>query len=233
VTGPAAGAAAVAALQRALAAENAAIYGYGVAGAYLTGTRRATATTCWNDHRSAADKLAAMLRARGAQPAAADAAYKIPFPVRDARQAAALAAFLEDGVTAAYLGVAGDADAALRRFGGLAMQDCAVRAAFWRGSTEAFPGFPGGTLKIRLPFCPERFVGPAKAVWRGFLRTCVRCNYLARPGRGGGSRTRRAYSCGASTLAIRVAAKSRSSLTPIRSAQDHQNHQVPSWPRPA
>jgi hypothetical protein len=141
----------VPALQRALAAENAAIYGYGVAGAYLAGVRRATATTFWNDHRSAADKLAVMLRARGAQPAAADAAYKLPFPVRDARQAVALAAFLEDGLTAAYLGVAGDADAALRRFGGLAMQDCAVRAAVWRGSGEAFPGFPGGTLKIRLP----------------------------------------------------------------------------------
>jgi Domain of unknown function (DUF4439) len=150
VTGPAAGAATeVAVLQRALAAENAAIYGYGVAGAYLTGTRRAAAATFWNDHRTAADRLTAMLRARGAQPAAADAAYKLPFPVRDARQAAALAVFLEDGVTAAYLGVAGGGDIALRRFGGLAMQDCAVRAAIWRGSGQAFPGFPDGTLKTR------------------------------------------------------------------------------------
>jgi hypothetical protein len=151
VTAPAAGAA-VAALQRALAAENAAIFGYGVAGAYLTGRRQATATGFWNDHRSAADTLAVMLRARGAQPAAADAAYKMPFPVRDAHQAAALAAFLEDGVTAAYLGLAGAGDTALRRFGGLAMQECAVRAADWRGSSQAFPGFPGGTLKNpRLP----------------------------------------------------------------------------------
>lgn len=142
----AAGAAAVAALQRALAAQNAAIFGYGVAGAHLSGKRQATATAFWNDHRSAADTLTAMLQARGAQPAAADAAYKMPFPVRDARQAAALAAFLEDGVTAAYLGLVGAGDAALRRFGALAMQDCAVRAAFWRGSSQAFPGFPGGTL---------------------------------------------------------------------------------------
>lgn len=137
----------VAALQRALAAENAAVFGYGVAGAHLTGKHQATATAFWNDHRSAADTLAAMLLARGARPAAADATYKLPFPVRDARQAAALAAFLEDGVTAAYLGLVGAGDAALRRFGGLSMQDCAVRAAVWRGSGQAFPGFPGGTLK--------------------------------------------------------------------------------------
>lgn len=147
MTAPAAGpAAGVAALQRTLAAENAAIFGYGMAGAYLTGKRQATATAFWNAHRSAADTLTAMLRARGARPAAADAAYKMPFPVRDARQAAALAALLEDGVTAAYLGLVGAGDGTLRRFGALAMQDCAVRAAVWRGSGQAFPGFPGGTL---------------------------------------------------------------------------------------
>jgi hypothetical protein len=254
VTGPAAGAAGaagVAALQRALAAENAAIYGYGVAGAYLTGTRRATATAFWNDHRSAADKLAAMLRAHGAQPAAADAAYKLPFPVRDARRAAALATFLEDGLTAVYLGVAGGADAALRKFGGLAMQDCAVRAAIWRGSSEAFPGFPGGTLKSRLPrglffktrcglsrwpVARERvsFVtiprgGLGGLLGQPFCCTCAPCNRaVPSPGRAAEAQSR-----GASTLAIRAAAKSRSSLTPIRSAQDHQNHQLPSWPRPA
>lgn len=163
MTPPAAGAAAqVAALQHALAAENAAIFGYGVAGAYLAGTRRATATAFWNDHRAAADTLTAMLRARGAQPAAADAAYKMPFPVRDAHQAAALAAFLEDGVTAAYLGVVGAGDARLRRFGGLAMQECAVRAAAWRGSSQAFPGFPGGTLKSRSPRGLSRRSAPSR-----------------------------------------------------------------------
>jgi hypothetical protein len=190
VTGVAAGAAGtVAALQRALAAENAAIYGYGVAGAYLAGTRRATATTFWNDHRSAADTLAAMLRARGATPAAADAAYKLPFPVRDARQAAALAAFLEDGVTAAYLAVAGDADAALRRFGGLAMQDSAVRAALWRGSSEAFPGFPGGSLKkIQLPICPK---GPHRYFgWPGGLSGAHACRAIMRRGPSWAARVR-------------------------------------------
>ena len=130
------------ALQAALAAENAAVFGYGVAGAYLTGTRQATATTYWNDHRTAGDTLASLLRARGVQPAAADAAYKMPFAVRTAKQAASLAVDLEDGVTTGYLGLVADGDVTLRRMGALAMQACAVRAAYWRGSTVAFPGLP-------------------------------------------------------------------------------------------
>ena len=51
-----------------------------------------------------------------------------------------LAAYLEDGVTRAYLGLVAVSDRRLRMFGALAMQGPAERAAFWRGSTEAFPG---------------------------------------------------------------------------------------------
>jgi len=142
VTGPAASAA-VDALQAALAAENAAIFGYGVAGAFMTGSQRGTATVFWDEHKSARDTLASMLRGRGARPGAADAAYKMPFTVHDRHQAVALAAYLEDGVTAAYLGVVGaTSQATLRRFGAGAMQRPAVRAAYWRGSAEAFPGLP-------------------------------------------------------------------------------------------
>jgi hypothetical protein len=143
---------AVAALQAALAAENAAIFGYGVAGAYLSGGQRATATAYWNVHRSAGDTLAAMLRARGAEPAAADDAYKLPFPVRTAHDAVSLAIFLEDGVTAAYLGLVASGGTGLRGFGAQAMQDSAVRSSFWRGSSQAFPGFPAappGTTHVR------------------------------------------------------------------------------------
>ncbi|MGH3155220.1 MAG: ferritin-like domain-containing protein, partial [Streptosporangiaceae bacterium] len=131
------------ALQEALAAQNAAIFGYGVAGAYMSGAQQSTATTFWNDHRSAGDTLAAMLRARGAPPAAAQASYKMPFAVHDRGQAVALALYLEDGVTAAYLGLVGAAgQASLRAFGAEAMQAAAVRATYWRGSALAFPGLP-------------------------------------------------------------------------------------------
>jgi hypothetical protein len=142
----------VVALQAVLAAENAAIFGYGVAGAYLSGAQRAAATAFWNDHRSAGDTLAAMLRARGAQPAAADDVYKLPFPVHTAHDAISLAIFLEDGVTAAYLGLVAGGGTGLRGFGAKAMQDSAVRSSYWRGSSQTFPGFPAtppGTPHVR------------------------------------------------------------------------------------
>jgi hypothetical protein len=131
-----------AALQDALAAENAAIFGYGVAGAYLTGRQRATATAYWNEHRSARDTLSGLLRARGEQPAPAAASYKLPFGVHTAAEAASLAIFLENGVTAAYLGLVGAGDPGLRTFGARAMQAAAIRATSWLGSTVAFPGMP-------------------------------------------------------------------------------------------
>jgi Domain of unknown function (DUF4439) len=130
----------VAALQAALAAENAAIFGYGVAGAHLTGSSQATAEQDWTGHNQARDTLAAMISARGAVPAAAQAYYQLPFRVHDAASAIRLAAYLEDGVTRAYLGLVAVSDQRLRRFGAMAMQDAAQRAASWRGSTLAFPG---------------------------------------------------------------------------------------------
>lgn len=135
-----------AALQGALAAENAAVFGYGVAGAFLAGRQRATATAYWNEHRSARDTLAGLLRARGEQPAAANDVYKLPFGVHSATQAVSLLIFLENGVTAAYLSLVGAGDAALRAFGARAMQDAAIRATSWRGATVAFPGMPAARL---------------------------------------------------------------------------------------
>lgn len=127
------------ALQEALAAEHAAIYGYGVAGAVLSGGRQATARQLWLAHMQARDTLAAMIRAGGGTPVAAQAFYELPFPVHDAASAVRLAAHLEDGVTAAYLGVVATQE---RMFGAVAMQVAAGRAATWRGATVAFPGLP-------------------------------------------------------------------------------------------
>ncbi len=130
----------VSALQAALAAENAAIFGYGVAGAHLTGSRWAAAQQDWTEHNQARDTLAAMIAGLGAAPVPAQAFYQLPFRVRDATSAMALAAYLEDGVTRAYLGLVAVSDRRLRHFGAVAMQGPAQRAAFWRGRTQAFPG---------------------------------------------------------------------------------------------
>jgi hypothetical protein len=128
------------ALQAALAAEDAAVFGYGVAGAHLSGTHKTTAEQNWTGHNEARDTVAAMISALGATPVAAQAFYRLPSPVHDAASAMALAAYLEDGVTRAYLGLVAVSDQRLRTFAALAMQSSAERAAFWRGSTQAFPG---------------------------------------------------------------------------------------------
>jgi hypothetical protein len=150
VTG--AGPSAVAALQQALAAENSAIYGYSVAGAHLTGARRAAAVRDWVGHQNSRDDLTAMLAARGAQPVAAAAVYQLPFSVHGAATAVALATLLEDRLSAAYLGLVGLDDPALRTFGARAVRAAALRAATWRRSTLAFPG-----LDVPAPRSP----GPA------------------------------------------------------------------------
>jgi Domain of unknown function (DUF4439) len=130
------------ALQAALAAEHAAVYGYGVAGAMLSGAEQAVARSDWTAHQKARDTLQAMITKLGATPVAASAAYELPFTVHDARSARLLAAVLEDGVTQAYLGIVAVPDGTLRTFGALAMQPPANRGAAWRGSTVAFPGMP-------------------------------------------------------------------------------------------
>src|SRR5260221_13159231 len=68
------------ALQAALAAEHAAVYGYGVVGAYLTGSSRAAATADWGAHQGARDGLEAVLPASGPQPGPAAAAHRLPTP---------------------------------------------------------------------------------------------------------------------------------------------------------
>jgi len=137
---PAAPAAAAGALQAALAAEHAAVYGYGVAGAHLSGAKQKAAARDWEIHQAARDTLAAMITALGAQPVAAAPAYRLPFPVHGRRAAVMLAAFLEDRVAAAYLGVVALSEPRLRMFGARALESAALRAAGWRGRALAFPG---------------------------------------------------------------------------------------------
>jgi hypothetical protein len=142
----------VRALQSALAAEHAAVYGYGVAGAYLSGSQQATATTDWVAHQVARDRLEAMLRSLGwSQPTAAAVAYQLPIPVRNARDAVALAVLLEERIATAYLGLVALSDTAIREYGALQVQASALRAAAWRGSTVAFPGLTSSALAAPRP----------------------------------------------------------------------------------
>jgi Domain of unknown function (DUF4439) len=151
----------VRALQSTLAAEHAAVYGYGVVGAYLTGSGRASATADWVAHQDARDELEAMLRSSGSQPEPAAVAYRLPIPVRTPGEAVSLAVILEERIATAYLGLVALSIPALRDLGALQVRASALRAVFWRGSTVAFPGMTAAALAI-----PQRRTAPGREASR-------------------------------------------------------------------
>lgn len=147
MTGPTDRAAALSALQAALAAEQAASYGYGIVGAYLSGASQQAARADWVAHQEARDKLTALITAMGAQPRPAAVAYELPFTVRSAARARALAVVLEDRVAEAYMPLVAVSTDSLRELGGRGVRAAALRATAWRGTTVAFPGLPASSLR--------------------------------------------------------------------------------------
>jgi hypothetical protein len=133
----------VAALQAALAAEQATIYGYGVVGAKLRGADRDYAEAALAVHVHARDQLMALVTATGATPVAAKPAYALPSPVTDHVAARQLAAHLEQGDAGAFwdLIAASDAQSPVRSLAIGWLSAAAVRAAHW-GAQQALPGQP-------------------------------------------------------------------------------------------
>lgn len=127
-------------LAAALAAEEAAIYAYGVLGVKLTGAGdRTEARAAEAVHRARRDVLVSRLSALQASTAPAPAGYTLPFEVTDRESALKLAIQVEDGVAQAWravLPVTTDAD---RATGLNALVDAAVRATRWRRLGEVTP----------------------------------------------------------------------------------------------
>jgi hypothetical protein len=142
----------VAALQAALAAEHATIYGYGVAGAGLRGAAKDSARTLWAAHRAKRDRLTGLISARQGDPVAAAAAYRLPVRITSQRTAGLLVATLEDRLATAYLGLVGVDDLRLRALGAQSMQEAITRAVRWRDGPprSSFPGL-GTTALSPLP----------------------------------------------------------------------------------
>ncbi|MFE0730024.1 ferritin-like domain-containing protein [Streptomyces antibioticus] len=128
------------ALQAALAAEHAAVYGYGVVGGRIGEARRTEARAAYDAHRARRDALAREVRDLGADPVAASAAYGLPFPVPDASAAVRLAAELEDRVAGVYSDLVRATSGVRRGEAAGALREAAVRAVRWRGGSVAFPG---------------------------------------------------------------------------------------------
>ena len=131
----------------ALAAEQAAIYAYGVIGVRLAGaTDLAEARTAEQVHRQRRDYLVIRMNELKVAAAAEPAGYQLPFPVIDRASALKLAIRIEDGVAQAWrpvLPVTRDSDRATAL---AAMTDAAVRATRWRRLAAVTPltlPFPG------------------------------------------------------------------------------------------
>lgn len=131
-------------LEALLSAVHATVYGYGVLGARLDETTRATALRAHDAARARRDALAARLRERGATPAPPLPAYDVE--VDTAQEALALAVRLEEGLAVRWRDlVAGTDDPVLRRLGVEGLQEAAVRAAGWRELAGA------GQVTVALP----------------------------------------------------------------------------------
>lgn len=131
------------ALQTALAAEHATIYGYGVAGAVLRGADRRYALSGLSFHQRVRDQLTALITARHASPVVAEPAYRLPMPVTDHASARALAAHLEQGGAGSQwdLVAASTAGGHVRSLAIGWLTAAAVRGAHW-GARQALPGQP-------------------------------------------------------------------------------------------
>ncbi|GGW81927.1 hypothetical protein GCM10010503_69010 [Streptomyces lucensis JCM 4490] len=130
----------LAALQAALAAEHAAVYGYGVVGGRIGERRRTEARAAYDAHRARRDSLVREVRGLGGEPVAASAAYALPFQVPDAPAAVRLAARLEERVAGVYSDLVRAASGERRGAAAEALREAAVRAVRWSGESVAFPG---------------------------------------------------------------------------------------------
>jgi len=140
--------AATEALQLALAAEHATIWGYGVVGALLPAREQRVAVGADTAHRVRRDALALALAARVPTPEPAAPSYDLPFPVIDAAGARRLGLHLEVGLAAVWrAALAAVTDLPDRKLALAALTDAAIRAVRWRTTVPGEPTtvpFPGG-----------------------------------------------------------------------------------------
>jgi hypothetical protein len=128
------------ALQAALGAEHAVVYGYGVVGGKIGDSRRGEARAAYDAHRARRDELVRAVRDLGGTPEASAAAYALPFTVKDSATAVRLAAELEERVAGVYSDLVRASTGDQRRTAAEALREAAVRAVRWRGESVAFPG---------------------------------------------------------------------------------------------
>ncbi|MFE9255993.1 ferritin-like domain-containing protein [Streptomyces sp. NPDC006879] len=133
-------AAALTAAQSALAAEHAAVYGYGVIGARTSADRRAEARQDYAAHRDGRDALLEAVHELGGSPRPSLAAYALPFGVSAPADTVRLAVWIEERIAGSYGDLVRAGEGQLRTLAAEALREAALRAARWRGGGVAFPG---------------------------------------------------------------------------------------------
>ena len=134
-----------------LAAEHAAVYGYGAAAAELTGINRLAALQALDVHRARRDQLRRMALDAGGQPVEAQAAYELPRPLNVLTTVVNLVAGIERDVALAFGALVAASDGDDRGFAARALQDAAVRESAWRRQAPRFPGLEDPGLPPEAP----------------------------------------------------------------------------------
>jgi hypothetical protein len=134
-----------------LAAEHAAVYGYGAAAAELTGINRAVALQGLDVHRARRDQLRRMTVDAGARPVEAQAAYELPRPLNVLATVVGLLAGIERDIALAYGALVAASEGDDRTFAARALQDAAIRESAWRRRAPRFPGLEDPGLAPEAP----------------------------------------------------------------------------------
>lgn len=138
-----------AALFDAVAAEHAAIYGYGLVSAHVMPDDNELVSQSLAEHRDRREAAVALLTERSVPVPLPAVGYTLPMVVNSPANAAKLAVRMESDCAVAWRAVLEQSDSDTdRAFGTTALTQCAVTAARWRVVLGAWPvteAFPGGS----------------------------------------------------------------------------------------
>lgn len=134
----------VQALQKALAAEHAAVFLYGVLGAQSSKSRQPALfrrlTGAYEQHRSSRDRLAELVEGKGVDPVAALVDYAVPGPTSTPTQIEAVARLVERRVTSTYGELVANTAGDDRRWALEALDASAAREVAFGVPPSTFPG---------------------------------------------------------------------------------------------
>ena len=142
-----------AALFDAVAAEHAAIYGYGMVSAHVMPDDNELVSRAVAEHRDRREAAVALLNEQSVKVPLPAVGYELPIVVNSPADAAKLAVRMESDCAVAWRAVIEQARAGTdgeqdRSLGLTALTECAIMAARWRRVLSAWPvteAFPGGS----------------------------------------------------------------------------------------